>query len=122
MSDRKLLDILDDHRFRKSYTGTWYTRYKVRHRLKYRNQEWRIKEEWYTNRYLLRVYGPTAVREKLKAYMPEQHPSTRADGTTGESFCCVQFSETFSETRLIFSTSRRSLGLRERKIKEDEGE
>ena len=118
MSDRKLLDILDDHRFRKSYTGTWYTRYKVRHRLKYRNQEWRIKEEWYTNSYLLQVFGPTVVREKLKAYMPEQIPGARADGTTGEPRCCNHC----PKTRLIFSTCGRSLGLRERKIEEDEGE
>jgi hypothetical protein len=75
---------LDDHRYKKGH-GAWYTRYKVRHRLKYRNREYRIKEEWYTNSYILQVFGPLAVREKLKAYMPEQIPVTRTDGVAGES-------------------------------------
>jgi hypothetical protein len=85
-----LLEILDEHRYRKNQ-GPWYTRYKVRHRLRDRGRPHQTREEWYTNTHMLQVFGSLAVREKLKAYMPEQNPDgvTRDDGTIGESHYLV---------------------------------
>jgi hypothetical protein len=58
----------------------------VRHYLKDRSRGYQTKIEWYTNTYLLLLFGPKVVGEKLKAYMPEPKKEllTKNDGTVGE--------------------------------------
>ena len=83
-----LLQILDERQYRKNL-GPWQTRYRVRHYLKDRKRGYQEKDEWYTNRYLLLLFGPEILRGKLHEYMPEPKKErvkveTLEDGTIGQ--------------------------------------
>jgi hypothetical protein len=106
-SERVLLEIVGESRT-KPYKRPYKTKYRVRHYLKDRTRGYQTKEEWYSNKYLLILFGPKVVLEKLKTYMPEQYPIdlTGKDGTVGKS------SQRIRWTRLIFRTRSQSHGLR----------
>ena len=86
--ERALLQILDERQYRKNL-GPWKTRYRVRHYLKHRGRGYQEKDEWYSNAWLLQLFGPTVMREKLHEYMPEPKKErvkveTLEDGTIGQ--------------------------------------
>jgi hypothetical protein len=57
--------------------------------LRDRTRGYQTKEEWYSNGYLLQLFGPKVILEKLQAYMPEPEVKaeiTSADGVVGKSF------------------------------------